>query len=229
MHHAYYRTGCRSNTGSFCLCFSTIIQVSSFLRSLGHCYHHHHHRHHPPTPPTTTTTTTTHHHHHLHHHHHHHHHHPFPQHGGPLFPDCTFTVSPCTPTEPSLCPNVPSLYPTVLSLYPHCILPVTSLYPNWTLTVSSLCPNLPSLYPHCTPLYSHCTPTVSFPVPSMYPPSLLLLTLSTSLLAPLWIWTIMITVFTAIILVVERSIIIGSPVIVGWPWLYNIFAPGTSG
>ena len=160
MHHAYYRTGCRSNTGSFCLCFSTIIQVSSFLRSLDHCYHHHHHRHHPPTPPTTTT----------------HHHHPPPPppppppHGGPLFPDCTFTVSPCTPTEPSLCPNVPSLYPTVLSLYPHCILPVTSLYPNYTLTVPQSILTVSSLYPTVLSLYPHCILPCTLNVSSFPPP-----------------------------------------------------------
>ena len=89
---------------------------------------------------TTTTDTTT------------HNHHPSPPHGGPLFPDCTFTVSHCTPTEPSLCPNVPSLYP-----------PCTLTVSHFTPTEPSLCPNVPSLYSHCI-----------LPVPSMYPPSLLI-------------------------------------------------------
>ena len=114
---------------------------------------------------TTTTTTTT-----TNHHHHHHHHHPFPLHGGPLFPDCTFTVS-------SLYPTVPQLNHHCIITVPHCTLTVYPLYPPRTLTVShftptepSLYPNCAPMYPHCTPLYSHCIPTVS----SLYPQCILL-------------------------------------------------------
>ena len=140
MHHAYYRTGCRSNTGSFCLSFSTFIRVSYFLRSLNHCYHHHpphththtHTPSHPPTHPPThpPPTTTTHHHHHplspppppptttTHYHHHHpppttHHHQP---------PPPTTTTTTTTHSHHI----VDHCFLTVHSLYPHCI----PLYPN---------------------------------------------------------------------------------------------------
>ena len=123
------------------------------------------HHHHPPPPPTTTThhqpppppTTTT---------HHHHHHHPFPPHSGPLFPDCTFTVSSLYPTVPQLNPHCAPMYPHCTPLCSHCIPTVSSLYPHCI-------PTEPSLYLHCAPIYPHCILTVphcTLTVPPLYPP-----------------------------------------------------------
>ena len=164
----------------------------------------------------------------------------------PLYSHCILPVPSMYPTVPQPNPHyiltvpqctltVSSLYPTVLSLYHHCILPVPSmyppsllllalsssllipLYPDWTLTVPQCTLTVSSLYPNVLSLYPHFI----LPVPSLYPPSTP--TPHPLLLPPSSIMNLNYHdhCFTAIILVVERSIIVGSPVIVGWPWLYN--------
>ena len=86
-------------------------------------------------------------------------------------------------------PTVPQLNPHCASMYPHCILTV----PHCTLTVS--------------PLYPPCTLTVSSFPPPPHP----------LLLPPSSIMNLNYhdhCFFTAIILVEELSIIVGSPVII---------------
>ena len=153
-----------------------------------------------------------------------------------LYPPCTLNVSHCTPTEPTLYPHGAPMYPHCILTVPHCTLTVSPLYPPCTLNVSSFPPpphplllppnpTVPQLNPHCAPMYPHCILTVphcTLTVSPLYPPCTL--TVSSFpppphplLLPPSSIMNLNCHdhCFKAIILVVERSIIVGSPVIVG--------------
>ena len=185
MHHAYDRTGGRSNHDhivsvniasrpSYGFHPSNdhwIIVTNTTTTTTTHNHHHHHHhhhlQHHHQSPPTT--------HHHLHNHHHFHHHHLQPptitthhhHHPAPPPPSTTTTITTTSTTHHHhhllhhQTPPPPTTTTTTNNTTTTWWTIVSWLYIHCILTVSHCTPTEPSLYPHCTPMY--------FTVSSLYP------------------------------------------------------------